>query len=61
MTETICLVLIQGQRGIMDCIMNYIALGIIADIDNLYYEINNDLTHKIVMKNGDDWQPRIVR
>jgi len=36
-TEVICLILIQGQREIMEVIMNYIALGIIADIDNLFH------------------------
>eukprot|EP00351_Strombidinopsis_sp_SopsisLIS2011_P006016 CAMPEP_0116871234 /NCGR_PEP_ID=MMETSP0463-20121206/1486_1 /TAXON_ID=181622 /ORGANISM="Strombidinopsis sp, Strain SopsisLIS2011" /LENGTH=126 /DNA_ID=CAMNT_0004509255 /DNA_START=862 /DNA_END=1242 /DNA_ORIENTATION=- len=41
-TEIVCLVLIQGQRDVMDCIMNYIALGIIADIDNLYTQIHQD-------------------
>jgi len=36
--------------------MNYIALGIISDIDNLYTEVHQDETHKIVVSQ-DEWAP----
>ena len=35
-TEIINLLLICQQTSSMDCVMNFIALGVIADIDNLY-------------------------
>ena len=35
-TEIINLLLICGQETVMDCIINYIALGAISQIDNYY-------------------------
>jgi hypothetical protein len=37
-TEIINIILICGQETIMDTIVNFIALGVIAEIDNYYYD-----------------------
>jgi hypothetical protein len=34
--ETINIILICGQQTVMDTVLNYIALGVIAEIDNYY-------------------------
>ena len=36
MTEIVNILLICKQTFIMDCVMNFIALGVISEIDNLY-------------------------
>jgi len=58
--EIICLILIQGQRSIMDCIMNYIALGIIAEIDDLFEGLNQERSHALILSEPDDWFPVII-
>lgn len=35
-TETISLILICNQYSVQDAIMNFIALGVIAEIDDIY-------------------------
>ena len=35
-TEIVNILLICNQRTIMDCVMNFIALGVIAEVDDLY-------------------------
>ena len=36
MTEVVNILLICKQDTIMDCVMNFIALGVIAEVDNMY-------------------------
>lgn len=58
-TEIICLILIQGQRNVMDTIMNYVAFGIIADIDNLFSSINKDRGIQVVLSE-EEWAPKVM-
>jgi len=41
-TELICLLLIAGQHTAVDAIMNFVALGVIADIDNIYADCSKE-------------------
>ncbi len=36
LTEIVNILLICNQKTIMDCVMNFIALGVIAEVDDLY-------------------------
>lgn len=58
-TELICLVLIGGQNSSMDVIMNFVALGVIADIDNIYADSSKEQAIETV-KSDEEWQPKIV-
>lgn len=58
-TELICLILIGGQTSPIDAIMNFVALAVIADIDNIYADCTKEQAIEIV-KNDDDWQPKII-
>lgn len=33
----------------MDCIMNYVALGIIAEIDDLFEGLNQEKSHNLIV------------
>jgi len=39
--------------------MNYVALGIIAEVDNLFNDVLNDKAHNII-KSVNKWEPIIV-
>lgn len=41
-TESICQAMVAQQTTVSDTVMNYIALGIIADLDTLYYDSVKD-------------------
>ncbi len=50
LTEVVNIFLICSQNNIMDCVMNFIALGVIAEIDNLYASSLKEFKCKAVLE-----------
>ena len=38
LTEIVNILLLCSQNTVMDCVLNFIALGVISEIDNMYYD-----------------------
>lgn len=53
-TEVINMGVISSSNMAMDVVMNYIALGIIAEIDNLYADSMEMVTF-LAIKNSGSW------
>lgn len=61
LTELINLVMITGQRNILDVVMNYIAIKIISDVDNIYMASGIlDVTLAKILNSEDEWKPKVV-
>lgn len=58
-TEVMNMLILTGQRSIIDVVTNYICLKIIADIDNIYASGLLDTILRKVSKE-DPWQPKVV-
>ena len=62
LTEIISMWLIASQVTIMDVVMNFVALQIISEIDNMFSESSQDKNMKrYVDDNPDEYQPLIVK
>lgn len=61
LTELINLVMITGQRNILDVVMNYIAIKIISDVDNIYMASGIlDVTLAKILNSEAEWKPKVV-
>jgi len=61
MTEGVSLFLIANSMTVMDVVMNFVALAIIADIDNMFSDASEDPHMKrYISDNEDTYQPLIV-
>jgi hypothetical protein len=61
LTELINLVMITGQRNILDVVMNYIAIKIISEVDNIYMSSGIlDVTLAKILNSEDEWKPKVV-
>jgi len=60
-TEGVSLFLIANSMTVMDVVMNFVALAIIADIDNMFSDASNDPHMKrYIEDNPDSYQPLCV-
>ena len=61
-TEIISLILIAESMHVMDVVMNFVALAIIADIDNMFADASQDKHMKrYIEENPDDYQPILFK
>ena len=61
LTEIINLILITGQKSVIDCIMNFVALKVISEIDDIYLGAMRDpILESIASDNGGDWTPKVI-
>ena len=58
--EGLNMILITGMKSPIDCVMNFVALKVISEIDNIYAEsiLEPGLKGGMIMEG--DWQPKIV-
>jgi len=59
-TEFVSLVLIAQQMAVMDVVMNFVALAVISEIDNMFSDSSQDKNMKqFIDDNPEDYQPII--
>jgi hypothetical protein len=61
-TEIVSLLMINGQREIFDVIVNFIAIKVIAEIDNIFFAGITDMTLLKLTESheGEDWTPKRI-
>ena len=54
-TEVVNMLVITGQKTVIDAIMNFVALKVIADIDDIYFSsLSNPILTKLVEGTDED-------
>ena len=61
-TEIISMLMINGQREIFDVIVNFIAIKVIAEIDNIFIAGISDVTllKLTEAEEGESWTPKRI-
>ena len=60
-TEIVNLIVISGQKSVIDCIMNFVALKVISEVDDIYLgSIRDPIIKEMTADNDGDWTPKLV-
>jgi hypothetical protein len=61
-TEIISMLMLNGQREIIDVVMNFIAIKVIAEIDNIFIQGISDVTllKMTEPEDGEEWTPKRI-
>lgn len=60
MAEVLNMVLLTGERDIVDTIADFLLMYTISEIDNVFFTERHEPTLKSITEAGEDWQPVIV-
>ena len=61
-TELISMLMLNGQRSIIDVIMNFVSIKVIAEIDNIFIDGISDVTLIKMTEpdDGEEWTPKRI-